>query len=79
MRGAMQTFSIPAVPLGDEAFIRDLPGSFASALIHGESSDRRDAVARCPQRLERFSQATTERADYPGGYDRNAGRTTFSV
>jgi hypothetical protein len=62
-----------------QRFIRDLTGSFASASIHAESCDRRDAVARCTQRFERFSQSATQRADYPGGYDRNAGRTTFSV
>jgi len=75
----MQTLSAPSIPLDDHAFIRDLAGSFASASIHGESCDRRDAVARCVQRRECLSQSATERADYPCGYNRNAGRTTFSV
>jgi len=71
--------SAPSISLEDEAFIRDLAGSLASASIHWESCDRRDAVARCPQRLERLSQSATQRADYSCGYDRNAGRMTFSV
>jgi hypothetical protein len=75
----MQTLSAPSVPFDDHTFIRDLAGSFASASIHRKSGDRRDAVARCPQRRERLNQSAPQRADYPCGYDRNAGLTTFSV
>jgi hypothetical protein len=68
-----------STPLVEQALVRHLTGSLASAFSHRKSRHSIDAVPGLPERIERLTQSEPHRADDARGYDGDTGRSTFSV
>ncbi len=70
----MQTLAAASHHLayGPQRVVVDLAGRLATATVHGETTDRSDAIAARPQGIEGLREAGTEGADQAGRRDRDA-------
>jgi hypothetical protein len=63
----------------EQALIRHLTRSFASAFSHRKSGYASDAVPRFLQGIERLAQSESERANHARCHHRNTGSAIFSI
>jgi hypothetical protein len=68
-----------SAPLLEQALVRHLTGSPASAFRHRKSRHSSDAVPGLPERIECLTQSEAHRANDARGYNADTGRSIFSV
>jgi len=76
----MQTSGAASLmPLAKQAFIGHLTRSFTSASSYRKPAHPGNAIARLTQRIERFTQAESQWADYACTHHRDARSEPFPV
>jgi len=62
-----------------QAIVGDLTSGFTPALLDRKPDDWAHAISRVAQRLQRFGQPKTQRADHPCGHNCHARSDLFAV